>query len=103
MSGLRRLVTFDVTGTLLKFKQPPGAFYAQCAAQLGLKVDPSDLQDAFKRQWTHMIKAKPNFGLAHEGWRPWWQETVIRTFVDAKVQTDNQTLFTVSLLCQFSQ
>ncbi|XP_059473537.1 rhythmically expressed gene 2 protein-like [Neocloeon triangulifer] len=91
--GLRRLVTFDVTGTLLKFKQPPGAFYAQVAAQLGLKADPEDLQTAFKRQWTHMNKVKPNFGLKHEGWQPWWQETVIRTFVDAKIETDHQTLF----------
>ncbi|CAB3378391.1 Hypothetical predicted protein [Cloeon dipterum] len=101
---LRRLVTFDVTGTLLRFAQPPGVLYAGAAAQLGLRVHPDKLQAAFRRQWKHMNLAKPNFGLGHEGWRPWWQETVIRTFVDAGVDTDHQTLFFLAdnLINQFS-
>ncbi|XP_063215836.1 rhythmically expressed gene 2 protein-like [Bacillus rossius redtenbacheri] len=76
-----RLVTFDVTGTLLKFRMSPGEKYAEVAASFGLKVEPRILTANFKTHFRDMCVEHPNFGLLTGiGWKKWWTDVVFKTF-----------------------
>ncbi|XP_067118595.1 rhythmically expressed gene 2 protein-like [Centruroides vittatus] len=78
-----KLLTFDVTNTLLKFRMSAGEAYARTAKIYGVHVDAARLNEAFKTQWKLLRKLHPNFG-AYEGLtsQQWWQEMVKRTFHD---------------------
>lgn len=76
-----RLVTFDVTETLLNFRIPPAEKYAQVGAHFGLTVDPNVISASFKKQWRNMSSSHPNFGLSTGlGWESWWKQLINRTF-----------------------
>lgn len=89
-----KLVTFDITGTILKFKHPPGVHYANVGAKFGINVDPHALSTSFKKQWKHLNNSKPNFGLNHHGWEQWWSEAVTGTFIDAGVTNNDPQVLT---------
>uniref|UniRef100_A0A1B6D276 Haloacid dehalogenase-like hydrolase domain-containing protein 3 n=1 Tax=Clastoptera arizonana TaxID=38151 RepID=A0A1B6D276_9HEMI len=76
-----KLVTFDVTGTLLKFPMSVGKQYAKTGAALGIEVDPDLLQKNFKISYKKMLKEHPNFGqVTGIGWESWWKLLVSLTF-----------------------
>lgn len=79
-----KLLTFDVTNTLLKFRMSAGEAYARTAKVYGVHVEPAQLNEAFKKHWKLLRKLHPNFG-AYEGLtsQQWWQEMVKRTFHDS--------------------
>lgn len=67
-----RLVTFDVTGTLLKLRTAPGQQYGEIGAMYGVVADNNILSRNFKEQWKRMNKEHPNFGLESGlGWQNW--------------------------------
>lgn len=83
MSRLR-LITFDVTDTLLKFKVSPGKQYEEIGAMYGIISDEKTLSDNFKVNWRKMTKEHPNFGLySGLGWENWWKKNVNHTFKDS--------------------
>jgi REG-2-like HAD superfamily hydrolase len=99
------LITFDVTGTLLKFRKSPVELYAECGARHGVIVQNQEkLKEAFKQQWKFMNSEMPNYGTC---WRTWWTEFVIGTFRNGGI-TENMAsrtkLVTVAsdLIEQFS-
>ena len=75
-----RLITFDVTETLLKFSVAPGVMYAKVGADFGVCVDHNKLTKHFKKHWNYMTNNHPNFGLKTIGWEKWWKEIVITSF-----------------------
>jgi REG-2-like HAD superfamily hydrolase len=78
-----RLVTFDVTETLLNFRIPPSEKYAEIGAQFGVTVDPNVISANFKKHWQYMSASHPNFGQGTGlGWDKWWKLIVIKTFQD---------------------
>ena len=86
-----RLITFDVTNTLIKLKNPVGVEYLKVAEiycnKNALKLNSNrnqcenDLMKAFKSVWREMNDKHKNFGL-NSGMSSidWWSETVNKTF-----------------------
>jgi REG-2-like HAD superfamily hydrolase len=78
-----RLVTFDVTETLLNFRVPPAEKYAEVGAQFGVFVDPNAISANLKTQWRYMSSSHPNFGRnTGLGWEKWWKQLVGQAFQD---------------------
>ncbi|XP_017139206.1 rhythmically expressed gene 2 protein [Drosophila miranda] len=94
MQNLRRfrLVTFDVTDTLLKLEDPPKQ-YQKTAAECGVTgLDRQQLERCFRQQFKIMSKEYPNFGRSSPNldWQSWWLQLVSGTFrcVDASLPAD---------------
>ncbi|KAG5884563.1 hypothetical protein JTB14_006590 [Gonioctena quinquepunctata] len=92
-----RLITFDVTDTLLKFRSSPGQQYGEIGAMYGVLCDKDSLSANFKAHWRKMNREHPNFG-AHTGlgWERWWNMVVKGTFKDAKFNLDDKKLDAVA-------
>ncbi|CAG7651925.1 unnamed protein product [Allacma fusca] len=76
-----RLITFDVTGTLLKFRKPPAQQYMEIGLKHGVTANEERMKHAFKKQWIEMNESQPNYGTC---WRSWWTQFVIKTFQDSQ-------------------
>ncbi|KAL0280741.1 UNVERIFIED_CONTAM: hypothetical protein PYX00_001955 [Menopon gallinae] len=78
-----RMVTFDVTGTLLQFRNPVYEIYAQAGQRHGIDADPAVIKKNFREQYAKMSVAHPNFGRdTGLGWAQWWKNIVIESFKD---------------------
>lgn len=72
-----KLITFDVTNTLLKFKVPPWNQYGKVAREHGFTGDDNELAKRFVYKYRTMWKEYPNFGKGtHIGWEEWWIHVV---------------------------
>lgn len=92
-----RLITFDVTDTLLQFKNSLGKQYSEIGALHGVICDKKALAANFKTHWYQLKKEHPNFGRSTGiGWEEWWKLIVFRTFKDADLNADDQKLELVS-------
>nr|CAH7735026.1 unnamed protein product [Callosobruchus chinensis] len=81
-----RLITFDVTGTLLQFRRTIPEQYGQVGAFYGIQVDRGKLAGNFKKHWERMVNEHPNFGLKTGlGWENWWKTLVKDTFKDSNI------------------
>lgn len=49
--GRLRLITFDVTNTLLQFRSSPGKQYGEIGALFGVRCNNNDLVTNFKANW----------------------------------------------------
>uniref|UniRef100_A0A1Q3FDC8 Putative reg-2-like protein n=1 Tax=Culex tarsalis TaxID=7177 RepID=A0A1Q3FDC8_CULTA len=93
-----KLVTFDVTDTLLRFSRPPEVQYALAARRHGCSdVDERALARCFRSNFQRMARDHPNFGkcsssgnLAH--WRRWWQTLVMDIFHESHAHLDRTKL-----------
>ncbi|XP_017002369.2 rhythmically expressed gene 2 protein [Drosophila takahashii] len=77
-----RLVTFDVTDTLLRLEDPL-RHYRRTAEEFGVTgVDRRRLEHCFRQQFKAMSGEHPNFGRFSPGldWQQWWLQLVSRTF-----------------------
>ncbi|XP_018578279.1 rhythmically expressed gene 2 protein [Anoplophora glabripennis] len=92
-----RLITFDVTDTLLKFRSGPGHQYGEIAAIYGILCDRNILSANFKAHWRKMNQEHPNFGLySGLGWEHWWKMVVKGTFKDSHFNLDDKKLDNVA-------
>ena len=90
-----RLVTLDMVGTVIRFRQPPVAQYQRVAATHGHNLDLKPLAASFKHQWVSMNKIYPHFGSTTEGMSSivWWHQLVKNTFRDVMGdQYDDQSI-----------
>ncbi|KAH8303620.1 hypothetical protein KR018_008460 [Drosophila ironensis] len=81
-----RLITFDVTNTLLQFRTSPGKQYGEIGALFGARCDNNDLAKNFKANWYKMNRDYPNFGRdtkPHMEWQQWWQKLIAGTFAES--------------------
>lgn len=91
-----RLVTFDVTDTLLQLNDPI-AQYVKTAASCGVPgLDKQKMGTCFRQQFKMMSKNHANYGRHNPdmGWQRWWLQLVQQTFAcvdpcipQAKVET----------------
>ncbi|XP_077300250.1 rhythmically expressed gene 2 protein-like [Arctopsyche grandis] len=77
-----KLVTFDVTRTLLQFRIPPGSRYAEIATSYGISVDSTRVSKKFKSSYQQTSQVYPNFGKNTVGWEQWWTLVIKKTFED---------------------
>ncbi|KAJ2954161.1 hypothetical protein O0L34_g2391 [Tuta absoluta] len=75
-----KLVTFDATNTLLKFKVPPWQHYAAVAREYGFKGTSDDVKHHLLHNYKLMWKKYPNFGKTSLEWEQWWKQVVKLTF-----------------------
>ena len=77
------LVTLDALGTLYKFRKPVAVQYLEVARQCGLeaKLDPKELDKAFRQSFKHHNIAYPNYGKDKlESPEEWWNLVVRQAF-----------------------
>jgi putative hydrolase of the HAD superfamily len=77
------LVTLDALGTLYTFRQPVAVQYLQVARQCGLdaKIDPKELDQAFRKSYKHHNSTYPNYGKNKlESPEIWWHLLVNQAF-----------------------
>jgi len=95
MSALR-LITFDVTGTLLKLHPTPATVFSQNAKSFDINVPPEVIATQFKTAMKKLSSEHPNFGSGHSGigWHEWWTLLVKNTFTgaDPTLSFDDQRL-----------
>ncbi|XP_075990913.1 rhythmically expressed gene 2 [Anticarsia gemmatalis] len=77
-----KLITFDVTNTLLKFRMPPWQFYTVIAKDYGYKGTENEVKMKLKDNFEVMWEKHPNFGKTSIAWEQWWTEVVRMTLVD---------------------
>ncbi|XP_047543835.1 rhythmically expressed gene 2 protein [Vanessa atalanta] len=75
-----KLVTFDVTNTLLKFHKPPWEHYAAVAHKFGFKGNGISIKNKLLDNYKHMTKQHPNFGKDTISWERWWGKVIEMTF-----------------------
>lgn len=80
-----KLVTFDVTDTLLRFSRPPEMQYAMAARHLGCQnIEEQALSVCFGKHFKRMARDYPNFGKGSKyDWRWWWRTLVMDIFRDS--------------------
>ncbi|RZC40916.1 HAD 2 and/or Hydrolase domain containing protein [Asbolus verrucosus] len=92
-----RLITFDVTDTLLKFRSTPGKQYGEVGAMFGVLCDAQALTANFKSHWHKMNAEHPNFGRKSGlGWELWWRRIIKGTFKDSKINLDDKKLESIA-------
>jgi len=85
-----RLITFDVTGTLLRARLEE---YHKIGAQHGLWIEPETLARTFKSNFVRLSKEHPIYG-KHTGlgWKKWWKKMVFNVFRDQYASASSDTL-----------
>ncbi|XP_068148430.1 rhythmically expressed gene 2 protein [Drosophila tropicalis] len=86
-----RLITFDVTNTLLQFRTSPGKQYGEIGALFGARCDNNDLAKNYKANWYKMNRDYPNFGRDSSSstttpkmeWQQWWRKLIAGTFAES--------------------
>ncbi|XP_044733070.1 rhythmically expressed gene 2 protein-like [Chrysoperla carnea] len=90
-----RLITFDVTGTLLKFRNSPGREYANIGNLHGIKCTEQDLNNKIKATIKNLNKTHPNYGkFSGIGWEKWWHKVIQSAFEE--FTTDEEKLQPIS-------
>lgn len=86
-----RLVTFDVTGTLLMTKLEE--HYVEIGSRHGLVIEPRKLARSFKNNFTQLSREHPIYG-KHTGlgWKNWWKTIVYNVFRDQYDSVSKDTL-----------
>lgn len=75
-----KLITFDVTDTLISLKAPVGHYYAKIGGIHGIHASPEKLSENFKTVFKKLCVAYPNYGEGNIGWQKWWKKLVFSTF-----------------------
>ncbi|XP_034256043.1 rhythmically expressed gene 2 protein-like [Thrips palmi] len=92
MTRILKLITFDVTETLMMFQPPVAVKYAESAKQFGINVDVADVLKNLKGQMKLLTKQHPNFGRDTIGWNVWWTQIVVNSFKLAQPSSDEKAL-----------
>lgn len=79
-----KMISFDLTDTLVRFKRPPAIEYAETATALGFpNVDAAKLSAQFPDNFKKMNIQYPNFGRNKIGWEDFWEILIANTFKSA--------------------
>lgn len=76
-SMVTKLLTLDVTNTILRIRGSVGEQYAHVALRFGLKLDPDSVNSAFGSVYKKQITKYPNFGMhSNLTSKEWWRRVV---------------------------
>ncbi len=77
-----KLVTFDVVGTLVKFRGSINATYARVARKHGVDCDVDEISKNFISALKELNTKHPNFGArTNLPSKDWWKICVTNTFI----------------------
>ncbi|XP_072930958.1 rhythmically expressed gene 2 protein-like [Epargyreus clarus] len=96
-----KLVTFDATNTLLKFRVPPWQYYAIVAREHGFQGTDNDIKNCLLDSYKVMLKKYPNFGRTTISWENWWTQIVKMTFKGHLPVNANVDSIAVKLIDEF--
>lgn len=90
-----RLITFDVTGTLLMTKLEK--HYVEVGSQHGLSLDPQQLARSFNQNFRRLAIEHPIYG-KHTGlgWENWWRMIVYNVFREQHRNASDITLHKIA-------
>lgn len=93
-----KLVTLDVTNTVIRVVGGVGFQYANVAKVHGVKLNPDNVNRAFRQKWKEHNKLYPIFG-SKNGLtsREWWNGLVKKTLTQSGMDLKDDALGTVSL------
>nr|XP_039273387.1 haloacid dehalogenase-like hydrolase domain-containing protein 3 [Styela clava] len=92
--SLIRLITFDVTGTLLKVTSPVGRQYSQAAEKfIGIKFDENSMQECFWKYYRQQMKQYPMFGSQHNMTSEQWWFSVFTNCIKGSKQLNTMKTF----------
>ena len=87
-----RMITFDITGTLVSFRGSLEEHYLGAATKHGVKnVDSSQFASAFGRAYKETSKLHPCFGGEDMTAKDWWRICVLKSFKYAGATMDDYT------------
>jgi putative hydrolase of the HAD superfamily len=87
-----RLITMDVTGTVVSFRGTLEQHYVGAAAKCGVTgVDSTKISNAFGAAYKETCEAYPCFGGDRVTAKQWWKECVVKSFRYAGVVMDEAT------------
>ncbi|XP_064616401.1 haloacid dehalogenase-like hydrolase domain-containing protein 3 [Liolophura sinensis] len=90
---MAKLLTFDVTNTILRVAGSVGQQYAHVAKKFNVSLDVRSLNEAFKGVWLTHSRLYPNFGqAAGQSCQQWWAGVVEETFRFAGHSVSEQQL-----------
>jgi len=77
-----RIITMDVTGTIVSFRGSLHEHYLGEASKVGINVnvDSKTINEAFKRAYDETSKMYPCFGGDFLSAKQWWRECVLKSF-----------------------
>lgn len=93
-----RLVTFDITGTLLQFRKSPHEQYVAVAESYGYTIPAPLLSSSFVNEFKIMEKRHPNYGKTTYGmtYMDWWRVLVANTFLKCDGNIPKDELLTIA-------
>jgi REG-2-like HAD superfamily hydrolase len=92
-----KLLTFDVTNTILRVKDSPGHQYSEVGKMFGIAVSPTAINKVYGTTWQQKKQDHPNYGVDHGmTTKDWWHDFVKRVFVKAGYQGNHDELKKVS-------
>ncbi|XP_034942267.1 rhythmically expressed gene 2 protein-like [Chelonus insularis] len=98
-----KLVTFDITGTLL---EPKLELYPEIAYQHGIRLlNPEKLAPSWKQHFLFWSNEHPNYGkYSGLGWKNWWKHVVVNVFKDQNPEVPDEKLHQIAttLIEQYS-
>ena len=98
-----RLITFDVTNTMIRVLGSVGQNYATVAAQYGKTVDPAKIDIAFRKQYKLHMSKHPNFGVKSGiSQFKWWTSLVEDCFKEAGYDGPSSTQIANHLYIHFA-
>lgn len=96
-----KIVTFDLTNTLLYFKKPPELQYLKTAESFGLKTENFDrnlMKVNFRKIFKELQQKYPNFGRDSIAYQEWWKMLVMNVFTEtSRDKIDKNLLESVAL------
>src|SRR5881394_299463 len=89
-----KAIFFDAVGTLFYLTETVGHHYALVGREVGLQLDPSQLDRGFFSAWNKMPKREPINGPRENDDKDWWRDLVSLIFVEvapsiAELDRDN--------------
>lgn len=85
-----RMITFDITGTMVSFRGTLEEHYLGAATKVGVK-DVDKIESAFNRAYKETSKLHPCFGGDDMTAKEWWRICVLKSFRYAGATMDAQT------------
>lgn len=91
-----KLVTFDVTDTLLTFSKPPAIEYNDAVRRLGFPaINETRLAAEFRTHFKQMNSEFPNFGrdgMCQLTWENWWRRLIVQVLTGSGAQLNGKEL-----------
>ena len=93
MAGVLRLVTLDITNTILRVVRSPGYQYMTVAEVYGIKTSEDEMNVVFKEKYKQYCKKYPNFGeTVNMSSYKWWTDLVKECFQSLGLISQEDTL-----------